>query len=125
MVAGLVPAAVTRNKLLNMLNGRKRQARGSGDSGAQARLEEQPAPDEDSNEWDEEYQKRLFAVAAEQAKGEFKDGTWQAFWLTAVEGKDAKEAGAQIGMSPGAVYVAKSRVLARLKEKVRLLQEAQ
>jgi RNA polymerase sigma-70 factor (ECF subfamily) len=43
--------------------------------------------------------------------------------LTAVDGKDAKEAGAKLKMSPGAVYVAKSRVIARLREEIESLEE--
>ncbi len=115
---------VTRNKLYNFLNGRRNQARGSGDSGAQERLEEQPAPEQSQADlWDREYERRLFTWAAEQVRGEFQPATWQAFWQTAVEGKSAKEAGEALGLSPGAVYVAKSRVLARLREQVQQVQQ--
>jgi len=41
-----------------------------------------------------------------------------AFWLTAVENRAASDAAAQVGISVGAVYIAKSRVLARLRERV-------
>jgi RNA polymerase sigma factor (sigma-70 family) len=115
---------VTRNKLYNFLDGRRRRERGSGDSGAQQVLEEQAVDSDDAAAlWDQEYERRVFAWAAEQVRGEFQQATWQAFWLTAVEGKSARDAGAEVGLSPGAVYVAKSRVTARLKEKVRLLQD--
>jgi DNA-directed RNA polymerase specialized sigma24 family protein len=96
--------------------------RGSGGSGAQELLEGQAGRDGDDL-WDREYERRLFAWAAEQVRGEFQEATWQAFWLTAVEGKSAREAGAATGMSPGAVYVAKSRILARLRQQVRRLQD--
>jgi RNA polymerase sigma-70 factor (ECF subfamily) len=115
---------VTRNKLYNFLNGRKSHERGSGDSGAQERLEEQAAPEDDTASlWDQEYERRLFDWAAEQARPEFQDATWQAFWQTAVEGKGAKEVGDRLGMSLGAVYVAKSRILARLKELIHQVEE--
>jgi RNA polymerase sigma factor (sigma-70 family) len=114
---------VTRNKLYNFLNGRKNHERGSGDSGAQERLEEQAVdPDDAGVLWDQEYERRLFAWAAEQVREEFQEATWQAFWQTAVEGKGAKEVGSELGMSLGAVYVAKSRVLARLKEMVQQVE---
>jgi RNA polymerase sigma-70 factor (ECF subfamily) len=110
---------VTRSKLYNFFNGQRRQVQASGDSGAQERLEEQAGRDGDTAaEWDREYERRVFAWAAEQVRGEFQPATWQAFWLTAVDGLGAKEAGAKVGLSPGAVYVAKSRVLARLREQV-------
>ena len=46
---------------------------------------------------------------------EFEPRTWEAFWQTAVEGRTAAEAGADLDMTPGAVRVAKSRVLHRLR----------
>ena len=46
---------------------------------------------------------------------EFEPRTWQAFWQTAVEGRAASDVAADFGMSPGAVRVAKSRVLHRLR----------
>jgi RNA polymerase sigma factor (sigma-70 family) len=116
---------VTRNKLYNFLDGRKRQITGSGDTGLQEMLEGRAANGADAAAlWDQEYERRVFAWAADQVKGEFQESTWQAFRLTAVEGQSAKDAGRRLGMSPGAVYVAKSRVLARLKEQVRMLEDA-
>ena len=49
--------------------------------------------------------------------------TWQASWLTAVEGCGGEEAAREQGLSLGAVYLAKCRVMARLKEHVRRLQD--
>lgn len=42
--------------------------------------------------------------------------TWQAFWRTAVEGQAAADVAADLGISVNAVYVAKARLLARLRE---------
>jgi RNA polymerase sigma-70 factor (ECF subfamily) len=114
---------VTRNKVYNFLHGQKRHVRGSGDSGAQEMLEEQSAPDNGAELWNQEYERRVFAWAAEQVRHEFHEQTWQAFWRTAVEGQGAKEVAGQLTMSPGAVYVAKSRVLARLREQVQQFHE--
>lgn len=41
--------------------------------------------------------------------------TWQAFWLTTVDGRPPADVAAELGMSVNAVYVAKARVLARLR----------
>jgi len=116
--------SVTRHKIARYLQKQKRQAVGSGDSAAQRRLDEEADPDDMSEKaWDKEYEQQLFRVAAEQVRGSFTEGTWQAFWQTAVEGKPAPEVAAALGMSVGAVYVAKSRVMARLAEQVQKLQE--
>ncbi len=69
-----------------------------------------------------EYQRRLASIAMERIKSEFQDNTWRAFWLTAVEGIAAADVARQVGISPGAIYVAKSRVLARLKEEVETMR---
>jgi RNA polymerase sigma-70 factor (ECF subfamily) len=116
---------VTRNKIYNFLNGQRHRPRATGDSDAHERLDATPARDEDGPEadWEREYQRRLTGRAMERVRDEFQPATWQAFWQTAVEGKPAAEAGAGLKMSPGAVYVAKSRVLARLRDEVRKMMD--
>jgi DNA-directed RNA polymerase specialized sigma24 family protein len=52
------------------------------------------------------------------AWSEFRPTTWQAFWLCAVEGCAPREASVSLGMSIGAVYAAKCRVLVRLREEI-------
>src|SRR4051812_40014300 len=81
---------VTRNKIFNFLDGRRRQVLGSGDSGAHQRLEQQAVPDDGSEgDWDQELARRQAAVAMDNVRGDFQPATWQAFWRTAVEGKPA------------------------------------
>ena len=109
---------VTRNKLLDFR--RRRQDVGAGGSTAHELLEEHPAA-EDEDLWDVEFRRRVFAVAAEQVRPDFEEATWKAFWQTAVEGTKPQQVAAALGLSVGAVYIAKSRVQARLKERVREL----
>lgn len=49
---------------------------------------------------------------------EFQDRTWLAFENTALKGRSTAEVAAELGMSMGAVYVAKSRVTKRLREEL-------
>ena len=118
---------VTRNKIYNFLSANKNRPRGGGESGNQERLDNLPGKeDEHQAEWDLEYQRRLTAKAMERVRHEFQPNTWQAFWGTAVDGRAATEVGTELKMSAGAVYVAKSRVLARLREEVQsLMAEAE
>lgn len=111
---------ITRNKIFNFLTQQKNRPKASGDSGIQERLDSVPDPDDAvaDAEWELEYQRRISAAAMEIVKPEFQANTWKAFWGTAVDGRSAQEVGAELKMSPGAVYVAKSRVLARLREEV-------
>jgi RNA polymerase sigma-70 factor (ECF subfamily) len=104
---------VARNKLRNFLLARQRRR----EDGDPELLSEQPAREE-VEQWEREYEQRLFDWAAEQVRGHFHESTWQAFWMTAAENRGAAETAAQLGISVGAVYIAKSRVLARLREQI-------
>jgi RNA polymerase sigma factor (sigma-70 family) len=118
---------VTRNKIYNFLSSQKRRPRAAGDVTSQERLEAFADPTNESEaDWELEYQRRLSHKAMERVKHEFQPATWQAFWGTAVEGRQALEVGQMLKMTPGAVYVAKSRVLARLRDEVqKLMAEAE
>jgi RNA polymerase sigma-70 factor (ECF subfamily) len=106
----------TRHALQRSRANRKRQAQAGG-SEFDRFVEDQPAParGEERGEWDREFDQRLFDWAARQVRGEVQANTWEAFWRTAVEQADPRDAAAALGLSVGAVYVAKSRVLARLR----------
>lgn len=109
---------ITRNRVNNFFTRDGRGARGSGDTRVRQYLEEQPAPEDEQAAWDREVEKRLFACAVERVRPEFKATTWQGFWRTAVEQRGAAQVAAELGVSVGAVYIAKSRVLARLRQVV-------
>ena len=111
---------VVRNKLRDFLAAQKRPGRATGDSDAQHRLQELPAREEDQTAWwDQEYDQRVFAWAVEEVRGAFQESTWRAFWQTAVEGKTGPEVARSLGLSVAAVYLAKGRVMARLKSIIR------
>ncbi len=118
---------IARNKIFNFLSAnRNNPARGAGGTGAHDRLEAVAGSEwEFAEAWDEEYERNLTALAMERVRGEVQPATWQAFWQTAVEGKPGRDVAADLGMSAGAVYVARSRVLARLKEEVGRLRETE
>jgi RNA polymerase sigma-70 factor (ECF subfamily) len=109
---------IVRNKLRNFLSRQSRRAQGSGDTQTLQRLNEQPAA-ADEDEWDAEHDRRLFAWAVEQVRPAVAQSTWQAFWQTAVEGRPATEVARGLGLAVAAVYMARSRLLARLRDLVR------
>jgi RNA polymerase sigma-70 factor (ECF subfamily) len=110
---------VARNLILNALAARRRHPRGSGDTDVRRLLEELPDPDADESAlFEAEYRRRLFRWAVDRCRGDFRDATWQAFWRTSVDGEPAKDVARALGMAVGAVYVARSRVMARLKQEI-------
>jgi RNA polymerase sigma factor (sigma-70 family) len=111
---------VARNKLRNFLAAQNLPGRCTGDAQTQQRLQELPAREEEQTAWwDQEYEQRVFAWAADQVRGAFQTSTWQAFWQTAVEGKTGPQVARALGLSVAAVYLAKGRVMARLIEVIR------
>jgi RNA polymerase sigma factor (sigma-70 family) len=107
---------IARNLMINLLAARRVRPQATGDSDIQELLERLPAPEgADTALFEVEYRRRILLWAAERIRGEFRRSTWQAFWLTAVEGQSARSAAQACGISVGAVYIARSRVMARLR----------
>jgi RNA polymerase sigma-70 factor (ECF subfamily) len=73
------------------------------------------ADEEQAEIWQREYRLRLLDWGLDQIRGEFEETTWRAFMATAMERRPGREVATELGISPGAVYIAKSRVLSRLK----------
>ena len=112
-------STITRNLLINVLSRAKYRPHGSGSSSVQDLLESQAADDPSATAiFETEYRRRLFRWAAEQIRDEFAPSTWQAFWQTAVDGLPPKDVAAASGLSLGAIYIARSRVLSRLKKRI-------
>jgi RNA polymerase sigma-70 factor (ECF subfamily) len=109
---------ITRSKVADHYRRRAGEPSGAGGSEARALMAELPwanPRDHDPDAGGDEVEHALLRRALESIRGEFEPRTWQAFWLTAVEGRAAADAADELGMSPGAVRVAKSRVLHRLR----------
>jgi RNA polymerase sigma-70 factor (ECF subfamily) len=113
---------VVRHKLSNWRRAQQNRPDGGGPAGPYD-VEQFPVPDPAEAEWDGEWERRVFAWACEQVRGDVRDVTWQAFWRTAVDGQPAQEVADALGLSITRVYNARSRVLARLKEVIRSVEE--
>jgi RNA polymerase sigma-70 factor (ECF subfamily) len=111
---------ITHNKVLDHFRRRGREPQAAGGSEMQQRLSEAPAESDVSGDdsRDGALERGLFHRALELIRADFEDRTWRAFWRTAVDGETAHEVGIELNMTPGAVRVAKSRVLQRLREEL-------
>ncbi|HZT80202.1 MAG TPA: sigma-70 family RNA polymerase sigma factor [Gemmataceae bacterium] len=111
---------ITRNKVRDHFRRRARQPAGEGGTDALRRLARLPAPPpvEEAGATSPPEERGLFAAALGLIRLEFAPRTWQAFWATAVEGRPTKDVAAELGMTQGAVRVAKSRVLHRLRQEL-------
>src|SRR5262249_39660789 len=111
---------ITRNKVYDHFRRLGREPGGVGGTDAQRRLAQLPAPPplEEGGAAEDPTEGELFHPVLDLIHDEFTESTWQAFWRTAVEGRLPKDVAAEMGLSPGAVRVAKSRVLHRLREEL-------
>ncbi|NLS95677.1 MAG: sigma-70 family RNA polymerase sigma factor [Planctomycetaceae bacterium] len=115
--------AVVRHRLNDFWVSHGRQPAGSGDTRVQDHLEQVCSPDGSDKLWEQEYQRSVFQLAVNRIRDSFEDSTWQAFWRTSVESEGIREVAQSLEMSEGAVYIARSRVLARLKQQVQAFEE--
>lgn len=110
---------IARNLLINLAASERRQPRGSGDSDVRRWIETLPAGESsDSVLFDIEYKRRLFQWAAQTIRHEFAESTWTAFWKTAIDDLKSADVARELKISTGAVYIARSRVIARLRERI-------
>jgi RNA polymerase sigma-70 factor (ECF subfamily) len=107
---------VTRDEIDRFLEGQRTRPRVAGD------VADPDGPADGDGNWDREYRRQLSARAVERVEHEFQPNIWRAFWRTAVEGRPVSDVGAELGMTSGAVYVARSQVLVRLREEIQILQ---
>jgi RNA polymerase sigma factor (sigma-70 family) len=114
---------VVRRKLANWRRAQRNRPDGGADRESHRILKQLPAPEGAEAEWEAKWQRRLFAWACEQVRPDVTETTWQAFWRTAIDDQPGKRVAVDLGLSVAAVYRARSRVLARLKDLIRAAQE--
>jgi len=69
--------------------------------------------------WEQEYRAQLLARAMQVMQADFAPATWQACYDHIVSGRSAAEVAGELGLTVGAVYAAKVRVLRRLREELK------
>lgn len=109
---------ITRSKIADWR--RRRQAEvpavGGSEAVTLAHQVADPACSPDDSETGAAEESLIYERAAALIRSEFEEKTWLAFRAVVVEGQTATDVAQALGMSPNAVYLAKSRVLKRLRE---------
>jgi RNA polymerase sigma-70 factor (ECF subfamily) len=86
-------------------------------SGAAAALEQIEDPHSDLNRrWDEEHDRYVLGCLLDLVAEEFEPATLQAFRRLTLDGVSGAEAAEELGLTVPAVYMAKSRVLKRIRQ---------
>lgn len=110
---------IARNLMIDFLRRSKHRPIASGDSRNTEMLNTIVDPlSEECSSFDLEYRRELFHWAAEKVREQVRASTWQAFWMTSVEQQSITEVANKLAISVGAVHIARSRVLGRLRQMV-------
>jgi RNA polymerase sigma-70 factor (ECF subfamily) len=111
---------IAQNKVRDHFRKAAREPGGAGGTDAQIRFARLPVAQSADRDDSSEVRaiRGVLGRALELIRVEFEERTWRAFWLTAVEDRIPRDVAAELGMSQGAVRVAKSRVLRRLREEL-------
>jgi RNA polymerase sigma factor (sigma-70 family) len=107
---------IASNQTITMFRRRKPDTARGGTT-ALAVLERQMR--DEATELELNYRREAFRMLARRARMEFEEATWQAFWMTAVEGISVEETARSLGRTVGSIYTARSRIIHRLQEMAR------
>ena len=113
---------IARNPLINWISKQATQASSARALDGSA-LEQFPSEDYRAAEIELEYRREMFRVAAAQARDSFSASTWDAFWRTAVLAESVDSVAASLELSPGAVYIARSRVTSKIRDIIVQLED--
>lgn len=86
--------------------------------GAAPVLDERPDLDRLDHLIETEHNAHLMRRALDILKADFQPATWQAFWQVTIDERPAADVATELGLSVAAVYAAKCRVLARLRQEL-------
>ncbi len=115
---------ITANKLGDYLRAARRRAPAGAADGQAAVLEQLEDPSSDlSRLWDRQHDEHVARALLALIRPDFAPTTWEAFQRLVVEGQATVEVAAALNLTPNAVLIAKSRVLARLRQELRCWQE--
>lgn len=109
-------STVSRNVVIRFMSRERKQAGGIGGSELMAQL--QNVEEKPNEQHVRRYQHELIVWAAEQVRHEFLETSWRAFWATVIEERTVDDVASELHVSPGSIYMSRSRIMARIKTKV-------
>ena len=111
-------------RLRNFWRNRQARPEAIGSSDFLKRLEQLEDPHSDlSRAWDAEHDRYVVERLLELIRAEFMPSTWSAFCRTALDGVPEEAVATELSITRNAVFIAKSRVLSRLRKEIEGLVE--
>lgn len=109
--------AITVNCLRDFWRGNRLRPAATGNSDFLQLLDQLEDPQSAlSREWDREHDRHVAGRLLELLEPDFEDRTWQAFRRVVLQQQPPEQVARDLGMTVNAVYVAKSKVLARFRQ---------
>jgi len=108
---------VARNAVTKALTRRPHDL-ATGSTSVAELLNAQPDTSELTAELVSEARHEIVLWAAEQIRSEYSAEIWDVFWRTSIDGDSIAKVSSSTGRTVGAIYVARHRIISRLKEKV-------
>lgn len=110
--------SIARNKAIDHFRRHQHEPEGQGGTAAHQRLLQLEQSFDSSADHAADEQREVWRRTLDLVRAQFEPNTWQAFRRTAVDGRPAAQVAAELQMTRQAVYMAKSRVLSRLREEL-------
>jgi len=115
---------ITANRLRMFWRSRQGRPLATADSDLARKLQELEDPHSAlSRLWDREHDRHVAQRLLELIEGEFEPASWRAFQRLALDGARPSTVAAELGISLNAVYLAKYRVLKRLRQEMQGLTD--
>jgi RNA polymerase sigma-70 factor (ECF subfamily) len=109
---------ITVNRLRNFWQSRANRLAGRGGD-FETMLDQLADPSSDlSRLWDQQHDEHVVRRALDLIEPDFEATTWQAFHQVTRGGIGAAQVADNLGITVNAVFIAKSRVLARLRQEI-------
>jgi RNA polymerase sigma-70 factor (ECF subfamily) len=112
-----------RTVTLNTWRDRRKRRGDQALPGDERVLAELATPDDPESFWETSYRRHMVNRAMALMQADFQPATWKAFWEQVVVGRRAREVASELGLTPGAAYAAKLRVLNRLRQELQGMLE--
>lgn len=116
--------AIAYREIMNWHRAARGRPPATGNDADAQRVASLPADSDAEALWEQEWRDTILRACLEQVRTEVHETTYQAFQRFVLDDRPALDVAAELGISQNAVFLAKRRVLQRVKELLPSIEEA-
>lgn len=117
-------STITRNATIDRMRELSSRRETNSASGQGIAIHELVAAEPIEDEFETEHRQQLFRLAASEIRGRIDETNWTAFWRSMIEGDPIDQVAQDLNITRGAVYVARCRVIKRIRRWIEERTEA-